>query len=310
MTDKPALERVEPQPYLARLESYLEPLRNTDYYSNLFFSHTDIQHFIKHYLSPLDPYLSLAGRSVLDMGAGTSGLLLACQQQGATHLVGIEVDPTLHSLAQLRLAGTGIESLLTDGNTVPLPDASFDVIFSVHVIEHVVSPPAYLSEIARLLKPDGVVLLSCPNRLWPSEPHAQLPLLSYLPVSLAKALCNRRGRSERLSELIRRQYLTGTLVNHYFSFLDLWRLCSHAGLRFVETNPARAFTAVAHISFGAWGRAHPRFEAGCNKLNQRLMQTRIEPDIRAHPSSRFARGLALILNWEISGILRKRPDSK
>ncbi len=309
MTDKPVLERVEPQPYLARLESYLDPVRNTDYYSNLLFSHTDIQHF-GPYLTPLDPYMSLAGRSVLDMGAGTGGLLLACQQHGATHLAGIEVDPELHAMAQLRLAGTGIESLLTDGNTVPLPDASFDVIFSIHVIEHVVSPRAYLSEIARLLKPDGVALLACPNRLWLCEPHAQLPFLSYLPMSLAQALCSRQSRSERLSELIRRQYHTGTLVNHYFSFWDLRRLCGPVGLKFVEANPTRSFTAVAHISFGAWGRAHPRFEAGCNKLNQRLMQTRIEPYIRAHPSSRFARGLALILNWEISGILHKRPDNK
>jgi predicted RNA methylase len=58
------------------------------------------------------------------MGAGTGGLLLACQQQGATHLVGIEVDPELHALAQLRLVGTGVESVLTDGNAVPLPEAT------------------------------------------------------------------------------------------------------------------------------------------------------------------------------------------
>jgi SAM-dependent methyltransferase len=303
------IERAEPQPYLARLESYLGPVRNTDYYPSLLYSHTDIQHF-NQYLSRLDPYLSLAGCSVLDMGSGTGGLLLACRQRGATHLVGIEVDPELHVLAQLRLVDTGIESLLTDGSTVPLPAATFDVIFSIHVIEHVVSPRVYLSEIARLLKPGGVVLLSCPNRLWPNEPHANLPFLSYLPVSTAKALCQRRSRSERLSEAIRRQYHTGTLLNHYFSFLGLRRLCGHAGLEFVEINSPNSFTTVEHISFGEWGKTHPRFEAACNLLNERFIQTRIGPYLRSHPFSRLARGLALTLNWEISGVLRKRTGKK
>ncbi len=304
MTDQPLPERMESQPYLARLESYLDPIRNTDHYPNLLYSHTDIQHYHR-YWSRLEPYLSLAGRSVLDMGAGTGGLLLACQQQGATRLVGIEVDPALHALAQLRLAGTGIESLLTDGNTIPLPDATFDVIFSIHVIEHVVSPVAYLSAIARLLKPNGVVVLSCPNRLWPYEPHAYLPFLPYLPVSVAKAWCRRQSSSKRLPEPIRRQYEAGTLLNHYFSFWGLRRLCDRAGLEFMEANPAKSFTAPPYISFGAWGQARPRLEAACNKLNRHLMQARIEPYLRAHSTGRFAQGLALILSWEISGVLRK-----
>ncbi len=185
------------------------------------------------------------------------------------------------------------------------PTESFDVIFSIHVIEHVVSPAAYLSEVVRLLKPGGVVLLTCPNRLWPYEPHAQLPFLPYLPMSASKALCSRRGRSEKLPEPIRRQYHTGTLLNHYFSFWGLRRLCRQAGLEFVEANPTGLFTALPDVSFGAWGRAHPRFENTFNSLNRRLIRDRVAPYVRAHPNSHFAHWLALILNWEIRGVLRK-----
>lgn len=304
MTDQPNSVRREPQPYLERLESFLAPIRDTEYYPELLHSHTDIQRF-EPYLSRIIHYASLNGSSVLDMGAGTSGLLLACQQHGAEHLVGLEVEPVLHELAQLRLVGTGIESLLTDGETVLLPDASFDVIFSIHVIEHVVSPPRYLAEIVRLLKPGGVVLLSCPNRLWPLEPHAQLPFLPYLPISVAKALCRRRSQSERLPEAIRRQYHTGTLLNHYFSFIGLRRLCRRAGLEFVEAYPVHLFAAVPDVSFGAWGKAHQRFENSFNALNRRLIRDRIAPYVRAHPYSHFAHWLVLLLNWEIGGILRK-----
>ncbi len=303
MTDTP-LERVEPPPYLTRLESYLRFVRDTDFYAGLWYSYTDIKHF-EPYLARLEPFISLAGRSVLDMGAGTGGLLLACQRHGASRLVGIEVEPPLHELAQLRLAGTGIECLLTDGDTVPLPDASFDVIVSTHVIEHVVSPSRYLAEVARLLKPDGVILLACPNRLWPQEPHAQLPFLPWLPMSLSKALCRRRGRSEKLPEPIRRQYYTSTLLNHYFSFIGLRRVCRGAGLEFIEVNPTGLFVVVPKVSFGAWGQAHPRFETAFNALNQQLMRDRIAPYVRAHSRSHFAHWLVLLLNWEIGGILRK-----
>jgi SAM-dependent methyltransferase len=304
MTDKPVFERTEPQSYLTRLEAYLAHLRDTDYYPGLLHSYTDIQRF-ESWLSRLDPYISLAGCSVLDMGAGTGGLLLACQQRGAARLLGLEVEPELYELAQLRLAGTGIEYLLTDGNTVPLPEATFDVIFSVHVIEHVVSPLVYLAEMARLLRPNGVALLSCPNRLWPYEPHAQLPFLPYLPMTLAKALCNWRSRSKRVPERIRRQYHTGTLLSHYFSFVGLRRLCRQAGLEYIEVNPPGLFVVVPEVSFGAWGQAYPRFENAFNELNRRLVRDRIAPYVRSHPYNHFAHWLALTLNFEIGGILRK-----
>jgi SAM-dependent methyltransferase len=213
--------------------------------------------------------------------------------------------PELYELAQLRLAGTRIEFILTDGGIVPLPADTFDVIFSMHVIEHVVSPAVYLSEVARLLKKDGVVLLTCPNRLWPHEPHAQLPFLPYLPMPVSQALCSQRSRPGKLPEPIRRQYHTGTLLNHYFSFWGLRRLCRQAGLEFVEASPAGLFTALPDVSFGAWGKAHLRFENTFNALNRRLIRDRVAPYVRAHPYSHIANWLALTLNWEIHGVLRK-----
>jgi ubiquinone/menaquinone biosynthesis C-methylase UbiE len=304
MTDNLLNQRVEPAPYLTRLESYLRYVRNTEYYPGLLYSYTDIRRF-EPYLSRVEQQCSLDGRSVLDLGAGTGGLLLACQQHGAARLVGVEVDPELYELAQLRLVDTGIEFILTDGDTIPLPDESFDVIISIHVIEHVISPAAYLREVARLLKPDGGVLLTCPNRLWPREPHAQLPFLPFLPISWAKALCHRRSRSEQLPASIRQQYYTGTLLNHYFSFWGLRRLCRQAGLEFVEANPTGLFCAIPEVSFAAWGKAHPRFEDAFNSLNRGLIHDRIEPYVHTHPLSHFAHWLALTLSWEIGGVLRK-----
>lgn len=46
---------------------------------------------------------------------------------------------------------------------IKLPDNSFDTIVSFQVIEHVKNDALYLQEIARILKPGGVALLSTPN---------------------------------------------------------------------------------------------------------------------------------------------------
>jgi len=49
--------------------------------------------------------------------------------------------------------------LASDG-TVPAPDASFDVVLSTQVLEHVTDPGLYLAECHRVLKPGGRLLLS------------------------------------------------------------------------------------------------------------------------------------------------------
>lgn len=55
-------------------------------------------------------------------------------------------------------------------------DATFDVVLSTEVIEHVPHPPTAVREFARVLKSGGHLVLSTPNRLWQT------------PVRLASAL--------------------------------------------------------------------------------------------------------------------------
>lgn len=66
----------------------------------------------------------------------------------------------------------------------PFPDASFDVVISNHVIEHVGNAQAqacHLAEIRRVMKPDGVGYLAVPNRWMLTEPHYRLMFLSWWP---------------------------------------------------------------------------------------------------------------------------------
>jgi len=48
-------------------------------------------------------------------------------------------------------------------NDLPYDDASFDYVISVETIEHLENPWHFLRELSRILKPDGVLILTTPN---------------------------------------------------------------------------------------------------------------------------------------------------
>lgn len=58
------------------------------------------------------------------------------------------------------------EVILGDMTDSGLPDASFEMVVSVEVIEHVEADERFVSEISRVLKPGGIFLLTTPNGDW------------------------------------------------------------------------------------------------------------------------------------------------
>lgn len=62
---------------------------------------------------------------------------------------------------------SGIEYRIEDATALSLPGASFDTVVCMEVIEHVSEPRKLLSEIARVLKPDGYAILTCPSEAFP-----------------------------------------------------------------------------------------------------------------------------------------------
>lgn len=55
-----------------------------------------------------------------------------------------------------------------DGETLPFCNAKFDCILGTEVIEHIFNPERILSELNRVLKPGGTLLITCPF-LWPEH---------------------------------------------------------------------------------------------------------------------------------------------
>jgi ubiquinone/menaquinone biosynthesis C-methylase UbiE len=102
---------------------------------------------------------------ILDVGCATGRLLTALAQSGARSLCGTDLAPRILEVAEKKLASTGlaIELKAADAeDRIPWPDSSFDVVTLTGVLHHLLRPRDALGEIARVLRPDGRLILLDP----------------------------------------------------------------------------------------------------------------------------------------------------
>ena len=100
-------------------------------------------------------------KTVLDIACGT-GYGIAILKKQARHVTGVDVDAEAATQALVE-CDEGADVLLGNGLGLPFRDASFDVITSFETLEHLHERTIFLTELHRVLKPDGILLLSTPN---------------------------------------------------------------------------------------------------------------------------------------------------
>lgn len=102
----------------------------------------------------------LGGAKVLDAGCGDGVLACAAASRGAV-VMGIDPDPAMLDTARARAERAGVKAGFTNGRVERLPfaDASFDVVVAVTVLCFVDDASAALREMARVLRPDGRLVL-------------------------------------------------------------------------------------------------------------------------------------------------------
>jgi len=115
-----------------------------------------------------------SGRRALDVACGEgygSGLL----SQVATHVIGVDIDAATLAHARQRYANQG-NCTFVEGSAAALPigNSSIDIVVSFETIEHLPAEdqPRMLAEFARVLAPDGLLVLSSPNRPQYSDARA------------------------------------------------------------------------------------------------------------------------------------------
>jgi SAM-dependent methyltransferase len=108
------------------------------------------------------------GDTVLDLGCGAGEFSAALRAAGA-HPIGVDVAAEALRRAAERVPGLDLRRW-DAGAPLPLQDACVDVVWAGEVIEHVVDVAPWLSEIRRVLRPRGTLLLTTPH-------HGPLTLL-------------------------------------------------------------------------------------------------------------------------------------
>lgn len=127
-----------------------------DYWKNRFYSDASAYDPFAYFLRLLENVVR-ADSEVLDLGAGRGFNNVYDFKGRVKRIVGVDMDPEVVNNPLLD------EGLPFDGKRIPYPDQSFDVVFSVYVMEHVEHPELYWSEVRRVLKPGGVYLGLTPN---------------------------------------------------------------------------------------------------------------------------------------------------
>jgi SAM-dependent methyltransferase len=132
------------------------PLRETELYDP---TRRDVYNFIDEtkvrHLRPMLP----PGGNAIEVGAGSGRLLIRLGQERPYRLVAVDYAPySVRAVREnLRRSGKTGDALFGDALALPFADASFDVVLSGGLLEHFREPGAVVREMARVLRPGGLL---------------------------------------------------------------------------------------------------------------------------------------------------------
>ena len=132
-----------------------------------FFDDLDRYHFEKlHHLLRLVPFDEYRGRRVLEVGCG-AGVDLVRFARGGAEVTGVDLARPAIDLARANFEQQGLqgEFRVADGEQLPFPDDSFDLVFAHGVVQYTPNPQRLVDECRRVLKPGGDAIFQVYNRV-------------------------------------------------------------------------------------------------------------------------------------------------
>ncbi|GGF35315.1 hypothetical protein GCM10011519_05930 [Marmoricola endophyticus] len=205
---------------------------------------------VTYRMDRVQPYLH--GRW-LDFGCADGGYVAEMLQRGAESVDGVDVMEERIAEALTRdLPGATFQAF--DGSRLPFEDARFDGVFMNEVLEHVADEGVALSEIARVLRPGGRLLLMSPNRWFPVEGHRLVvrgkeinspsPLVPWLPDRMTRPVRTARNYWPRqMRRLVQRAGLHVDGVEFVWPVLEYYPWLPARGIAFYQ----RHFRSWDHL---------------------------------------------------------------
>jgi 2-polyprenyl-3-methyl-5-hydroxy-6-metoxy-1,4-benzoquinol methylase len=192
---------------------------------------------------------------ILEIGCG-GGLLAAELARRGHRVTAIDSTEAMVELARAHAVEKGVQEALTvsvgDAHALPFATASYDLVIALGVVPFLHSPAVALAEMARVVKPDGFVLLNSDNRFRLNhvlDPWFT-PVLAPLK-QVAKWIARQLGYADRRA------------LSHYYSYTALKRLLAKAGLTVTRSK------VLGFGPFSLFGR-HLLPEAVAVRVHRRL----------------------------------------
>lgn len=111
-----------------------------------------------------------ASGTLIDMGCGNKPYKCFFEQR-VQHYVGVDVGQNKFN---------SVDIIVETHGSLPIRDETVDTVLSTQVLEHVPQPNIHLSEIFRVLKPGGFLILTCPGSfMLHEEPHDYYRFTTY-----------------------------------------------------------------------------------------------------------------------------------
>jgi 2-polyprenyl-6-hydroxyphenyl methylase/3-demethylubiquinone-9 3-methyltransferase len=116
----------------------------------------------QHWQADEHGFRPLEGKTALDVGCGAGMLAEPLARLGAK-VTAVDAAPELIEVAKGHAEGQGLD---IDYRPVGVEqvEGRFDLVTAMEVIEHVADPEAFVENLARRLAPDGLMILSTPNK--------------------------------------------------------------------------------------------------------------------------------------------------
>lgn len=158
---------VNPRPGPSVLEWFYRGSPNYAYWNNVVFPASETARLQKIFIPRVDKLLelcrkySVATKAIMEVGAGFGTFCAEVKARNMfSRVVAVEPTPDLAETCRKR----GLEVLEQPIEQIELDrTALFDVVASFEVIEHLFAPIDFVGHMTRLLKPGGLLILTCPN---------------------------------------------------------------------------------------------------------------------------------------------------
>ena len=153
---------------------------------------------------------------ILDVGCGDGVLVAMIARDQTARVTGIDTDADSLEAAKNRLAAFGdrVQLVEASGYSLPFEDNVFDVVVAAEMIEHLQYIDGLLTEIKRVLKPGGLVIITTPVKLF-DKPEDPMHVQEFTPRELKQVLAKHFSQVE-----------VTTSHNHDLKKVYLWRFGS------------------------------------------------------------------------------------